>query len=292
MNPNSKSSILIIGGGRAGSSLAYHYLENKIKIIAIVEKDPQRIQFLEDELHWDFIWNHLDSHHLHESEIILLAVQDDTIRSIVKNLAKIPAGWVDKTVLHLAGAVPSNLLHPLRTRGAYTGSLHPLFSFATDPRENLNFQNCWFTLESDRIKPEDLEQKLAIKKDRIIPVNKEQKQAVHIASVFYTNFFIALADMSHEIITKSNVWPSRKLPFIKPLILSTIENLTKLGPAEALTGPLSRGDLGTLRHHLRYLEKNHPDLKEAYQLLGKRLTMLSKMSKKEKQVIIDLLNLS
>jgi len=98
--------------------------------------------------------------------------------------------------------------------------------------------------------------------------------------------------MSHEIIAKSNVWPSRKLPFIQPLILSTIENLTKLGPAEALTGPLSRGDLDTLKHHLRYLEINHPALKEAYQLLGKRLAMLSKMSKKEIQVIIDLLNLS
>lgn len=292
MNPNSKSTILIIGGGRAGSSLAYHFLKNQIKIISLVEKNPQRIQYLENELHWEFIRHYPNPHDFNEAGIILLAVQDDHIKSTVKHLASFPDVWADKIVLHLSGALPSTLLHPLHTRGAYTGSLHPIFSFASNPRDNLNFKNCWFTLESNHINPRDLEKMLAIKINQILPVDKEQKKAVHIASVFYANFFIALADMSHEILTKTKISSSANLALIKPLILSTIENLTKGGVADALTGPLSRGDLDTLKHHLYYLDKNHPDLKEVYQLLGRRLALLSKMSKKEKQDIIDLLNLS
>jgi predicted short-subunit dehydrogenase-like oxidoreductase (DUF2520 family) len=283
---------LIIGGGKAGSSLAYHFLNNQINIISLVEKNPQRIQFLVHELHWKFIRHHPNPYDINEAGIILLAVQDDYIKSTAKLLARIPDVWANKTVLHLSGALPSTLLHPLQTRGACTGSLHPIFSFSADPRANLNFQNCWFTLESDHINPVDLEKKLAIKQSQIIPVDKGQKQAVHIASVFYANFFIALADMSYEILTKTKISSSAKLAFIKPLILSTIENLTKEGTADALTGPLSRGDMDTLKHHLHYLEKNHPHLKEAYQLLGRRLAILSKISKKEKQEIIDLLNLS
>lgn len=288
MNSIYKSSILIIGGGRAGSSLTYHFLKNKIRIISLVEKDSRRIKFLKDELHWKFIKRRTDPNHLREAKIILLAVNDDQIGNLAKRLANIPDVWDKKTVLHLSGALPSTLLHPLKSKGANTGSLHPIFSFAADPRENPDFQNSWFTLEGGQINPRDLETKLAIKKDRIIPINSEQKQAVHLASVFYANFFIALADMGLEILDDSKALSSHKLPFFKPLILSTIENLTKLGPADALTGPLSRGDFDTLKHHLEYLEKNHPGLKEAYQLLGKRLAMLSNLSKKEKEEIINL----
>jgi len=290
MNPIYKSSILIIGGGRAGSTLTYHLLKNKIRIISLVEKDSRRIKFLKDELHWNFMERRTDPDHLREAKIILLAVHDDQIGSLAKRLANIPDVWDKKTVLHLSGALPSTLLHSLENKGAYTGSLHPIFSFAADPRENPDFQNSWFTLEGNQINPRDLESSFAIKKDRIIPINREQKQAVHIASVFYANFFIALADMGLEILNESKAISSHKLPFLKPLILSTIENLTKLGPADALTGPLSRGDFDTLRHHLKYLEKNHPGLKETYQLLGKRLAKLSKLSKKQKEELIDLLN--
>ena len=100
MNPNSTSSILIIGGGKAGSSLAYYFLENKIRIVAIVEKDPQRIQFLEDHLHWDFIENQLALYQLDKAGVILLAVQDDKIGPIANKLAKFPEIWTNKTVLH------------------------------------------------------------------------------------------------------------------------------------------------------------------------------------------------
>jgi predicted short-subunit dehydrogenase-like oxidoreductase (DUF2520 family) len=292
MNPRSKPSILIIGGGKAGSSFAHHFLKNKIKIVSLVENDPHRSQFLQDELAWKFIRHQVDSNHFNEAGIILIAVQDTHIGELTHRLAKVSDVWSGKTVLHLSGTLPSTLLHPLATRGALTGSLHPIFSFDADPRENPHFRQCWFTLEGNQISPRDLEGNLAIKKDRIIPLDSAQKKAIHIASVFYANFFIALADMGLEILNKSEALSSEKLPLLKPLILSTIENLTKRGPAQALTGPVSRGDIDTLRHHLKFLEKNHPNLKEAYQLLGKRLVMLSKLSKKEKEEIIDLLYFS
>ena len=145
---------------------------------------------------------------------------------------------------------------------------------------------------TDQIKAKDLEQKLALKQNRIIPVNHLQKQAVHVASVFYANFFIALADMSLEILKNSGVSFSEELPLFRPLILSAIENLTNSGPAGALTGPVSRADSETLKQHLGYLEKHHPGIKEAYRMLGKRLAKVSNLSKKEKKKIIDLLNLT
>jgi len=292
MNFKTKSSILIIGGGRTGSSLAYHFLKNKIKIVSLVEQDLQRTQFLKNELHWKFIKRHPDPEHFQESDIILLAVKDDQIKNLAKHLANISDVWTNKIVLHLSGTLPSIVMYPLAIKGARTGSLHPIFSFSADPRENQDFQNCWFTLEGDYIYPDDLGSKLAIKKDRIIPMNNIQKQTVHIASVFFANYIIALADMGLEILNKSKTLSSNPLSFFKPLILSTIENLTKRGPAETLTGPLSRGDFDTLRYHLKYLQKHHPNLKEAYRVLGTRLAALSKLSKKDKEKIIILLNSS
>ena len=185
---NSKSSILIIGGGKAGSGLAYYFLKNHLKIISLIEKDLPRRLFLKEELHWKFIGHQYDPDQLLEAQIILLAVNDDQLTILIKDLASISDVWLKKTVLHLSGALSSRILYPLESKGASTGSLHPLFSFGSDPRENQDLKNCWFTLVGSQINPRDLEKTLAFTKNRIIAISDSQKQAVHIASVFYSNF--------------------------------------------------------------------------------------------------------
>ncbi|MFX0094883.1 MAG: Rossmann-like and DUF2520 domain-containing protein [Candidatus Hodarchaeota archaeon] len=290
MNLDNRPSILIIGGGRTGASFATHLVNKHVRILSLVEKDQLRARFLREKFNWQFLHYELSPDHLKNADIIILSVNDDSIAGLTKKLAEIQQIWKNKVVIHCSGALPSKILEPLQKKEASIASLHPIYSFSDEPLEYLSFDHIWFTIEGDPRLSEILARMLDLKQDQIIKVNQREKLAIHIACVFYANFYIALADIGLEILNNFPAFRSHGLSPFKPLILSTIENITKQGIENALTGPVRRGDVDTLLHHLKYLDENHPKLKKTYQLLGKRLVKVTKLPLKEKDKIRKILD--
>lgn len=84
-------------------------------------------------------------------------------------------------------------------------------------------------------------------------VAEEDRALYHAALVIASNFAVAQAADAARLIGGHEV--------LVPLMRRMVENIARLGPAEALTGPVVRGDAGTIRAHLRALP---PELTEAY----------------------------
>lgn len=283
---NSKpSSFYVVGGGRAGASLAYYFLDKGFPVIALTEKNPERRRFLREKLGWKFVTNKLQPGKLKGAQIILMAVQDDRIGEAVKQLAGHQMDWRGKTVIHTSGAVSSSVLEPLQKSGATVGSLHPVFSFSLDPRKNTGLENVFFDLEGDQAALEIFKVLFAVTGNRLIPVTAEQKMAIHLASVFYANFYGALASFSTHLLDRISISESEALRMLNPLLQSAIDRVSTEGVTRGLTGPVRRGDCNTIATHLEYLNSFHPRFINAYILLSRKLLELSPLSPEEKERI-------
>ena len=87
---------------------------------------------------------------------------------------------------------------------------------------------------------------------RSIPIlsGADRKSLYHAGAVMGCNYLTAMIDASLSLMTQAGIDRNTALAALQPLVLATIENVFAMGPEEALTGPIARGDVDTVRQHL------------------------------------------
>jgi len=282
MSSHAMPNLCFVGGGRTGASLAFFFLRQGLPVISLIEKNPDRLNFLKKEFQWNFLDHQIDPQKLSAASVVFITVRDDHIMEMAVTLSKIKVNWKNKLVLHCSGTLSSLVLNPLQEVGAEIASFHPIYSFSLDPRENRLLNDVWFNLEGEPETLDRVEKIFTFKKDKFIRIKADQKQALHLACVFYSNFYIALAQMSHDLIEGFPISEKEVFRIFRPLLQSSVEQVLEHGPTGALTGPITRADRKTLSAHLDYLRDHHPDLLSVYIIFSQRLISISNLSPKDK----------
>jgi len=101
-----------------------------------------------------------------------------------------------------------------------------------------------------------------------LAIETENKTLYHAAAVVASNYLVTLLAVSTQLLEGSGIAPEATLKVLLPLVRGTLNNIEKRGVAEALTGPIARGDTGTVESHCRKIRQTLPDLLPFYQLLG------------------------
>lgn len=205
--------------------------------------------------------------------ITLLAVSDSAIPEVAAQLAESGKAGAGLFV-HTSGASGLESLSAIRKAGGRCGSFHPLQSFAGGTGAEA-FGDISISILCDDISDADLLSALAQRfSARPLKVNAAQKKQLHLAAVMASNYMVALlhlAELSAPAVS------GELLPHFRPLLQQTLDNVMQRGTAEALTGPVSRGDIGTLQEHLSELESitakenraGTAELISAYKQLGR-----------------------
>jgi predicted short-subunit dehydrogenase-like oxidoreductase (DUF2520 family) len=103
---------------------------------------------------------------------------------------------------------------------------------------------------------------------RPVRIEASAKALYHAAAVMASNYLVAIMDAALAVAEKAGIERSTAWPALEPLVLSTIANISKMGPAEALTGPIARGDVETVKRHLEALSREDESLASVYRFLG------------------------
>lgn len=254
-------SISIVGSGSFGSALAGALGRAGFRIEELITRDHsaslQRSQALARKVGGRAVTL---ANARFTAGVIWICVNDDTIGPVAERLA---AGreWRGKIVLHSSGALASDELAPLRRRGARVGSAHPMMTFVRDVP--VSFAGISFALEGDAA---------AIAFGRrvaralgMVPftIPKESKILYHAAGSFASPMLVALMSFAERIAAAAKV-PRGSVPkVIHPILRKTLENYVANGTAAAFSGPINRGDLATVRKHLKAL-KRVPGAREVY----------------------------
>ena len=109
-----------------------------------------------------------------------------------------------------------------------------------------------------------------------MPISSEGKVLYHAAAVIACNYLTALLDASVTLCGKAGIDPQTALAAMSPLAAATLENVAELGTAQALTGPIARGDAQTIARHIDSLSECDDDLLALYKTTGKWALRLAK----------------
>lgn len=205
------------------------------------------------------------------ADLVLVTVRDGEIAPLAGRLADAGAVAPGTLVVHASGAVPSTALAPLRAEGARTASLHPLQTFsaapggARDPGTPLEGVR-WFHEGDARAACRALVARLG---GRMGSIRPDRKTLYHAAAVAASNYLVAVEDLAARLARAAGIPDAEALPALLPLIRGTVANLDRHGLPAALTGPVARGDAGTVKDHRAALRALDPALDDLYAALGR-----------------------
>ena len=196
--------------------------------------------------------------------VVLIAVPDDAVMAVATRLKSEGLIRADQTVLHTSGRLDAEALAALAGSGAALGSWHPLQTLVASDGEPDALTGAPAALEGDpRAVAAARELAAQCGMAPIIEIPGHAKVAYHAAAVLAGNSLVVLADLAGRLVAERGI-PGGAAVF-QPLMARTLANLAATNPSSALTGPVKRGDAGTIAAHLDALEG---DVRELYRLLA------------------------
>jgi predicted short-subunit dehydrogenase-like oxidoreductase (DUF2520 family) len=203
---------------------------------------------------------------LDELDLAFLTVPDDAVASVAGSIRL----YSGQAIVHTSGLLPSSVLTPALAAGAEAGSFHPLVAFAETEMAIDALRGATVAIEGDAgLLPllADLAQAVGAQPVR---VEADGKPAYHAAAVLAAGGFVALLDAIATLGRGAGLDESGSLAIYGPLIRQALAAAERLGVAGALTGPIVRGDAGTLAAHLDALERLAPEAMELYAAAARR----------------------
>ena len=207
--------------------------------------------------------------------VVILAVRDDGIRPLADALAAARAITADHVVLHLSGVQGQEGLGPLVSSRAALGSFHPLQTIVEPERAPARLKGSWAAVEG---MPRAVEAAERLAQDmgmRPFRIATKAKAIYHAGAVFASNYLVVVEAIAQRLLRHAGLTDADAWAALRPLVEGTFENLGRIEPKDALTGPIARGDTATIMRHLESLTFDDGKL---YRELGRAALELAQKS--------------
>jgi predicted short-subunit dehydrogenase-like oxidoreductase (DUF2520 family) len=208
-----------------------------------------------------------------EATVVLLAVPDDRLGEVAQGLATVGPAPPGCAVLHLAGALTTDVLAPLHAVGYAVGSLHPLQTVADPWTGGDRLVGSAYALAGEPEALSAARRLVRALRGRPLVIPPTLRPLYHAAAVLASSSVVALVAMAARLLHEAGADEEDALPAVLPLVRGTLQNIEQLGVSAALTGPIARGDVDTLRLHLARLSSADRGL---YSALGREALRLAR----------------
>jgi predicted short-subunit dehydrogenase-like oxidoreductase (DUF2520 family) len=200
------------------------------------------------------------------ADLVFITTPDDAIATVVSQVK-----WHrGQGVVHCSGADSTDILEPARKSGAMVGSFHPLQTFAGIEQAMENIPGSTFGVEAEEPLLGTLKNMAVALGGHWIELKASDKVAYHAAAVFACNHLVTLVKLATDLWQTFSVPPDQATKALLPLIRGTLHNIDTIGIPQCLTGPIARGDTGTIKKHLNALQGKRPALLSTYKELGRQ----------------------
>jgi predicted short-subunit dehydrogenase-like oxidoreductase (DUF2520 family) len=256
-------TIGFVGAGMTGTALAVRLSQRGCPVVAVSSRtlaSAQKLARLAPDCQVFGTAQELAG----AADLVFITTPDDVIARVCGEVQWRPG----QSVVHCSGAHSVDILEPAQQRGAAVGSFHPLQTFADVARAVENLPGSSFALEAEEPLLSLLKELAALLDGRWVELKPGHKVLYHTAAVFTCNYVVTLVKLALDLWRDLGVSPQEATRALLPLLEGTINNIGNIGLPACLTGPVARGDLGTLESHLRALGASNPALLATYKELG------------------------
>ena len=267
-----KDSIAILGPGKVGTAVGYLLRSAGYEIVAVAGRSLANLKQCITYTGGRACTNFSEAASL--ADCIMITTSDDAIPSVCYEISQSEAIRPGKKVVHMSGAGGLFLLAPATEAGAHVASIHPLQCFASVEGAIDSIPGSTFGITADKEIQDWSEQMVCDLRGTPLTIADEDKPLYHAAACLASNYLTTLIHCVEAIYESLGMTPTEAARAFGPLVRGTLQNIEKNGTTQALTGPISRGDVGTVAKHLKALQANFPTLLPLYCILGQETISL------------------
>jgi predicted short-subunit dehydrogenase-like oxidoreductase (DUF2520 family) len=200
------------------------------------------------------------------AELVLLTVPDDALPSLIAGLSTTSSWQAGQLVVHTSGRYGAAIFEAAAGHHVLGLALHPVMTFTGTSMDLLRLADCCFGItapEALRAVAEALVLEMGAEP---VWIEEQDRPMYHAGLAHGANHLVTLVAQAMQVVGSAGVQDPQRL--IAPLLHAALDNALRLGDG-ALTGPVARGDAGTVAAHLAQLNQQTPDIRPTYVALAR-----------------------
>jgi len=256
-------NIAIIGAGKVGQVLGRILVENGNRVVAVVSRTQRSArrggEFLQCRNHGVDL-----SIIPPATDVVFITTPHAAVEEVVlglSGLAGLP--WKKISLCHASGMMSAGVLSPLQRKGACTFSFHPLQTFPRDfvPKDIVpNCRGIYYGVDGSKKGIERAKQLARRLSGKVIEVPPAKRAYYHAACVIASNHLTALLSIVETMYSHFGKTSPGFYSAFEPIILATLSNIKRSSSKQALSGPVARGGVETVREHFEAIREHSPEL--------------------------------
>lgn len=253
-----------VGAGRVGAVLAAALRDAGHEIVAVAGESHASRTRIETLLPGVAVRK--PSAVARDAEILFLTVPDDALSNVAAMLSAAGAIHQGQYVVHTSGRHGIDVLRPATIRGAHAAAVHPAMTFTGTDVDRQRVPGSVFGCTGE----DDVRATVGRLVDdlggQVVWVPEDQRVTYHAALAHGANHLVTLVNQATDLLLAAGV--DDPTAVVRPLMRAALDNALAYGDA-ALTGPIVRGDLQTVRAHLRALGDTSLETLQSYVAMGR-----------------------
>lgn len=267
----------IIGAGKVGTTLGKYLQIHGIPVAGYVSRSydsaMEAAEFTETKAY----------HTLEElmlvSDTLFITTPDGAIGQVWDCIKK--AELADKIVCHFSGSLSSHVFSEMEQTGGAGCSIHPMYAFGDKFTSYQQFHTAILTIEGQQPAVERLTELFGGKLGhKILQIDAKDKMKYHAAASMVSNHMIGLFQAGLDLLEECGFSQEDSRELLKPLVRVNVENMLEGGTQAALTGPIERNDVETVKKHLQAIDST--GVEQIYRELGKVLVGVAEKKNPER----------
>ena len=258
-----KNDIGIIGAGKVGTALGAYLSTHGLSLSGFYD---HQLSYAQDAAaRTNTCCYRTLEEILDRNDVILTTVPDDVIATVWEQCRRFPL--TGKTFVHCSGVLSSKVFSADEQLDFHRASLHPVCAVSNRDAKEVFFGK-FFVMEGDATGIEILKSWMNNTHNEYKVIHSEDKARYHAAAVMASNLVCALQQQGEDLLLGCGFDPHEAHQLLSPLLVGNAGNVAASSCVDALTGPVERGDTGTVARHLEALDG---DTRETYRLLSLKL---------------------
>lgn len=262
-------NIGIIGSGRVGCSMGKYLKDNCINIVGyydtIYENAASAAQFTNTDS-----FSSLEEL-VNLSDTLFITTPDGIIAKVWDCIKEMSIE--NKIICHFSGSLSSVVFSDREIYHAVACSIHPMLAFSNKYSSYDQLNNAFFTIEGDKKAVEVIKAMYTSFGNTICEIDGSKKGIYHGAASILSNQVIAVLDTGYSLLEQCGFSREEAIKATSSLVRGNVENVINAGTVDALTGPIERNDIETVKKHLSCIDEEDIEL---YKVLGRKLIKIAK----------------
>jgi len=248
-----KPAVAVVGAGKVGSALAILLQKKGYPVAGIASRNLGTAQRLAATLGCPAYEKAYEL--TRRAGLVFITTPDREIAGVTEAISREGGFGPGQIVAHASGAHAAGELRGAKEAGAWVVSIHPLQSFADVEGAMNNLHGSYFALEGDEEALSLARQVVIDLEGQAFTIKADDKRLYHAAACIASNYLVSLMHLAAGLYRQFGLSRAEAFMALYPLVQGTLNNIKRVGLVQALTGPISRGDVTTIKDHLPALEK-------------------------------------